>query len=372
MEDSYYDIPLTDGWDDTPYVTIEEMQEILKDKMGPKYAASALKKDEESGLYYTTFIGHQTTDIVLEHLLVEQMMEMRDQVDWAKVTHGYDTDTVRHLEEIYQHPLVWMDEKTFELDKKYVVLGRVARPLSSEERTECSPDDMFFIHMLGSVRVLWFADNMPVGDEYGELEDMIRWSMIMEDTIRYSFYENEAPRFFNTREFRNNIEYIARERGGAKAAEIVRLLRQDWPDIVAMKLFEIDKLTPEQREDFRLALFEGMDRNMRKWEAEEQPSPTPNAKPSCFPLLTEECRKKNKVDATEAEIRAACHGTAVGLWKTLRTNASLGYVEPLEPWTAADLYHTISEYFGKLPYNERNFRDARNKRCRQLPLTNAK
>ena len=80
-----------------------------------------------------------------------------------------------------------------------------------------------------------------------------------------------------------------------------------------------------------------------------------------FPLLTDLCYAQNKVDAVEAEMHAACQGTAVGLWKVIRVQEALGYVAARNR-TASDIYALIEERFGKLPYNIRNFRKARNKR----------
>ena len=80
--------------------------------------------------------------------------------------------------------------------------------------------------------------------------------------------------------------------------------------------------------------------------------------PHCFSLLTEQCIKENKTKAVEAEIRAACKGTAPALWKTLRTYEALGYVS-IQNIDAQVIYDAIVEYFGELPYKERNFRKAR-------------
>ena len=79
-----------------------------------------------------------------------------------------------------------------------------------------------------------------------------------------------------------------------------------------------------------------------------------------FSLLTEQCRKENKVSAVEAELRAACKGTAVELWRVIRTNEALGYLSA-ESLSTAKVYRAFTDYFGALPYTERNFRDARDK-----------
>lgn len=79
-----------------------------------------------------------------------------------------------------------------------------------------------------------------------------------------------------------------------------------------------------------------------------------------FALLTEQCRKENKVSAVEAELRAACKGTAVELWRVIRTNEALGYLSA-DRLSTAKVYRAFSDYFGALPYTERNFRDARDR-----------
>ena len=79
-----------------------------------------------------------------------------------------------------------------------------------------------------------------------------------------------------------------------------------------------------------------------------------------FSLLTEQCRKENKVSSVEAELRAACKGTAVELWRVIRTNEALGYLSAARLSTAK-VYRAFMDYFGELPYTERNFRDARDK-----------
>ena len=84
-------------------------------------------------------------------------------------------------------------------------------------------------------------------------------------------------------------------------------------------------------------------------------------KPEYFPLLTEQCRKEGKMQIVENELRDACRGTATALWRTIRTNEALGYVSS-NHLDAREVYHTFVNYFGQLPYNERNFRDARTKR----------
>ncbi len=101
---------------------------------------------------------------------------------------------------------------------------------------------------------------------------------------------------------------------------------------------------------------------LRACEAEDiEPVQEQQDEPDCFPLLTERCRKEGKVHAVEAELRTACQGTAIGLWRAIRTNEALGYIAARH-LDSRDVYNAFSRYFGELPYKERNFRKARNER----------
>lgn len=94
-------------------------------------------------------------------------------------------------------------------------------------------------------------------------------------------------------------------------------------------------------------------------EANEEKSPS--IKPSAFPYFTQKCYEQKRVDTVTAEIRAASKGSAETLWRVLWDNENLGYLET-QHVDATTLYRQIEKLFGKLPYTERNFRAARNKR----------
>ena len=87
----------------------------------------------------------------------------------------------------------------------------------------------------------------------------------------------------------------------------------------------------------------------------------PDVDTNYFPYLTKKCIEQQRVDAVEAEIQAARKGTAEDMWRTLWNNENLGYLE-VEYIDATKLYRDIEKWYGKLPYTERNFRGARNKR----------
>lgn len=87
----------------------------------------------------------------------------------------------------------------------------------------------------------------------------------------------------------------------------------------------------------------------------------PEQKSEYFPYLTKKCIDDKHVTSVEAEIQAARKGTAETMWRTLWNNENLGYLE-VEPVDATTLYKAIEKWYGKLPYTDRNFRGARNKR----------
>ena len=80
-----------------------------------------------------------------------------------------------------------------------------------------------------------------------------------------------------------------------------------------------------------------------------------------FRYITKLAIEQKRAEIVDAEIRAACRGTAEMLWRTLWNNENLGYVE-VEFTDATTLYRDIEKRYGKLPYSDRQFRAARNKR----------
>ncbi|MBQ6791534.1 MAG: hypothetical protein IJP76_08865 [Paludibacteraceae bacterium] len=87
----------------------------------------------------------------------------------------------------------------------------------------------------------------------------------------------------------------------------------------------------------------------------------PESKSEHFPYLTQKCFDEKRVSTIEAEIQAARKGTAEDMWRTLWNNENLGYVA-VQYINATTLYREIEKWYGELPYKERNFREARNKR----------
>ena len=358
--------------DEVPdYVTIEELQDLLKDKayqtVWDEYILGL--KTEEHNLAATTPDGFFLFPYwISSQLLVQTCMQDIEAYDWAKITEIYSICRIAEIAFIANHPYVWQSLENRPDDT--IIKGKIATT-----QYDSGGVSLKWLDKMVNERVLFFVDRRPsalidthLKGEGKVLKGMLLWNMLVTDGrnfIKESLVEklpkgaDTSIKYFCSESFRENMQYIAEKRGPQVASDLLRALRKDWPSIVAWKCFCIDTLTPEQVEKFRACLFEGMDYYLKLWEDETQ-QPTTH-KPTSFPLLTDQCRKENKVEIVEAELRAACQGTAVALWKAIRTNEALGYLTT-QNMAASKIYHAFTQYFGELPYNERNFRDARNKR----------
>lgn len=359
-----YDIPLEDY--DVPYVTIEEMKELLMSRKTKwsKPKCIELQLNEGSGLYYTNYFTYEEPNMLQEHLLVELCLENLDKLDWKYITNGYDFDIIERIQHLMENPLVWVDEIPGELIEKYVITGRVAVEKSSEERNTCPPYCDMRSYWIDE-RLKWFANQLPQSKDLTDVlwvdipKDMILWDRILTDPFEKISAGRYAPQktnpytgrefwaYCNPDEFRRSIKQINNMFGTQKSAQIVRLLRADWPDIKALKLFGIDKLSPEQIEGFRECLFEGMDRNLRIWDAEtsgnaeeEQSAQDPDG---AFFAVTDKmsydmCKKEllriiNSAKNKSAACREILRSEAVGYF-VLSDKTDQEKAAAINPWVA--------------------------------------
>ena len=356
------------------YVTLEELNELIKEK---PYQSSYdkvflnFKKDQKTGLKYVDIHSFIFPEWVCSHILVNTCMQDPNSYDWSRLTDMYSYQRIADFVYIWVHPYTWISKDDSHLHD-CLILGKVATMVTDKGRVDISLHE-WLTRMLQE-RVLFLADRRPIAVADGELDGrgkvlkgMLVWDLITTDARNYLkqfMYDEMDSQYIenlHTEAFRENIQFIAQERGGKVAAELLRLLRKDWKAIVTWKCFGIDKITPEQVEAFRQCLFEGMDYYLEQWEAETPQQTSSNTKPAIFEFITDQCRKEGRVESVEAELRAASKGTAVAMWKTIRTNEALGYLSTKDV-AASKIYKALTAYFGDLPYNERNFRDARNKR----------
>lgn len=352
-DEQYYDIPLDDH--NVPYVTIEEMQEI--------YPNAKLDVDEQTGLYYTDYFKSFSYSLLLTHFYVELLMEKYDKIDWERVTGGYQKHHIEYIEHIFNNPLVWVDELPRDFPQNIAVVGKIAQEKSSCERNTCIPYDMFFFNMYYNERVLWFADHLPMEKDFADYNiyhaDFISWDYLTEEIGCYNLHKDENHIVFDGDTFLRNIQFIAKHRGGAKAAEIVRKFREDWPSIAALKPFGINDMSDQQIDTFRDVLFAGMDRNMRKWETEEAETKEEKRKHEV------ECRYIDKDKLAETGIhtlenfmkmlRQASEQDAKTLGEFLRKYYKLGYLD-FHGDSKKKIYEHLKACFpGAIKYSYTNF-----------------
>ena len=300
MAKSEYDISIDDEFGLCPLVTLDELRRMANES--PKYCVMdsngksyvevdpMLLQDEKTKHYYTTYFVHGGSNMASSHFAVEQCIRNYDEMDWARTTGGYDPDIITRMEHCYLNPLVWQDEIPYEIASKYAVLGKVAIEQSSEFRNTCEPDSNYFYDLLHKDRILWFADNLPMNDHpllswqmaHEEPAEFILWDYITTNVVDLRIqrsdeeYEKKFGKiftsayklypYFNISEFLYNIRLIAEKRGIERVIEIIRLFREDWDEIVEMKVFGISTLTSEQIEAFRACLFEEMDKQIEEWQ----------------------------------------------------------------------------------------------------------
>ena len=361
--DAYGDVDIIEQKVGQP-LTIEELRAFMDSRIHVTYAPedTDLLLDEQSGLYYTDTLFCDLGELLIRHMLVEQCMEKKEQVDWQRVTKNYDYRLIDNIRTWYNAPLTWVYPAEA-IGYENLVFGLVATPQSCEQRWSLE-DILEFWRDLETKALLWFADNLPTNSDangsflvsyHGLPPDMPLWDRLC--ATKRNFDSNVY--IFDPDTFRSNMEFIAQERGTSRAADIVRALRDDWQDIKVHQCFRLDLMTDEEIDLFETMLFAGMDRYMRIWE--KQTPQRPASSKATFPLLTDQCRKEGKLEAVEAELRDACNSPAPALWKTIHTNEALGYLATRD-MLASRIFRAFSEYFGELPYNERNFRDARHKK----------
>ena len=349
--------------EETKYVTLEEMEELFAKEASKFELDLPIQLPEGRKLVP---VPSMMGPLLERHLYAERLLQ-RDyrEVDWSKVCPL--PALISRFAKIWMHPLVWQDASKY---KDLVIDGRVATEEYDDERLYEISEIVNYIYeqdiLAYSDEPVHFEEDLP---EIGFPKGMHDWSPLTWDVksnldeilAGNAHDENEADgKYYDFIRLRYNLNIIAEYRGGKRAAELLRMLQCEWPKIKRWKT-HFDSMEEKDIVEFEDLLFNGFDDLLEEWDAETPQEATSNTKPAVFEFITEQCRKEGKVESVETELRAACKGTAVGMWKTIRTNEALGYLSTKDV-AASKIYKALCDYFGELPYNERNFRDARNKR----------
>lgn len=225
-----------------------------------------LKTDEESGKIYVDHDFLRCKDLLKNHLLLETLYARKDEVDWERVSNHYDYEVVDKIGDTLTSPLVWVPSE--EAGEHCVVKGKVAKEVDPIEGYDNHDRYQLYYHMMKK-GVLWFVDHLPEyceklhQDRYGYHfpPGILLWDRFLQAPFGHVYYSD----------LREKLELVAQKRGSAKAAEILKRLKKDWPHIRREKLFGISDLNEfemgtvlkiEEQLNGELELY------LQKWEAE--------------------------------------------------------------------------------------------------------
>lgn len=269
-------------YNDYPEVTKEEMLDLLDTEMFKQAYEERVFMgvcDRKTRLFYPDHfygITQIDTPLPMAHMLAEEYMSRPyEDVDWARLTNFYDLNDMNMIAYLLYTKLVWKTPAEFTLLKdRFVIDGRIAVEVKDENYKWL--DKLYeWQRKIEEEAILYFADNLPVwnedtgdGDDYYCMEGMIEWNRITSSCIYLGKEFFPKINYLSSSAFRDNIKLIAKKRGGTKAAEIIRKFQEDWPDIVHWGCFGIHTISDKEVKYFQKSLFEGFNRELRKWESD--------------------------------------------------------------------------------------------------------
>ena len=334
--------------EDKKYVTLEELEELFA-KEASKSASNFPPAPEgfKWGPVEPTMFG----STIGRHLYAERLLQ-RDyrEVDWS-IQCPFPT-LILDFVKIWMHPLVWQDASKY---KDLVIDGRVAIEEYDDERLYEINEIVNYIYVQD---ILAYADE-PVDfeedlPEIGFPKGMHDWSPLTWDVKSYldkvllgeSYDEKEMDKkYYNFIRLRYNLNIIAKHRGGKRAAELLKMLQNEWAQI---KLWKTGFKWMEENDisEFERMLFQGFDDVLEEWEKDkvEEAKKTSAVKPdgSFFAvserMTYEMCEKeliraingaKNKSAACREILRSELVGYFVLSDKTDQEKA-----DAINPWVA--------------------------------------
>ena len=359
-------------------LSLDEMYDIF---MGDAYKEFRERLDlnviEKDGKRYVPMLMIWHTPhlrpSLYRHIIAEQLLQDNyKEIDWGwDGVSAFDSCIYFSLLDLWMNPLQWEDYPEYE---GAIMTGRYAVEKYDGERFDEIHETLSYI---GECDIIDFADHPHLfeADEYDGSNKIIYakgmhdWGRLTADGDkffgkiingeRFNVDEIASLKQYDIASTRYRLSVIAEQKGGKKAAELLKMLRSEWDKIKFWKS-EFGSMTEQEIMDFENGIFHGCEDLLSEWENEVS-QVDEDANNESFCLLTDECRTEKKESKVISELRTACKGTAVGLWKVIRTNEALGRLGTRGMQTSK-IYRAIVDYFGELPYSERNFRDARDKK----------
>lgn len=253
-------------------LTISEMIELMQQEpykldKDEQYQPELLL-DDQTGKYYTDYFKSQYEDhILLSHILAELCVEHKGDLDWGRVTDGYDTAILAKIVGLYYSPLAWSQVPT-SLTDRYIIVGKFAKEVEVDRPGRMELIDLL-LNEAREKRAVWFVDHIPS-------RGIAKWENFLTNYPRADLLKALSPNsdyYFHLSNvsvswLRENLEYVVAYRGIKKAQEVLDRLRKEWNHLVKLKLCNFDKMTNEEIEELREYVFDTVNYQMDLWKIE--------------------------------------------------------------------------------------------------------
>ncbi len=273
-------------------LTLDEMYDIF---MGDAYKEFrdqthlSVMTDNNGQRYVEYIIGWFNNDVsplLYQHIAAEQLLQAPDyhKINWRKAFVGNSFATIKLLD-LCMNPLVWVNASKF---NEIVIEGRVAEEDYDATRYLEKHELFGFIY---KQEVLRFADELPScfedSLELGYTKGMHYWDYItLDDSEHYrkvlngaqaDFNEWQKAKAYNLGRLRDNLTYIAKKRGGDRAAMILHMLQEEWPKIKLWKT-HFENMTEDDIRQFEYGIFHAFDDLLEEWGDNPTKEETPSSK----------------------------------------------------------------------------------------------
>lgn len=365
-------------------VTMKEMRALLQQDEYKPTGDDAnypdhLLLDEKTGMYYTDFFRDHRTHMILGHLLAVECMESEN-LDWERVTGGYSPYVIARFQNMCFEMLKWEE-------------GKLVEGYSDVYDPDAYADCFDF----EEDRAVWFADNLPrkpylfhslkelgidplviqkmqeCGLVYKEHQGRvnvtnIQWDILTTDYFDITYEELDEKDPYHTKYKLHpwnkdiclrNFKTIRDKRGVEVVRKLVDRFQYDWRRIATLNEFGLDKLTREQKDDFRYFLFEGMEYFLDEWSGRkfDEDEPKNEEKPKVTPeeIFSMRFQRSEEYDKFLHFMEIERNETSNGDWARYALTLFRAKIFVHSPKTFKSWLPRFGELFGRtVPYQDPN------------------
>ena len=229
-------------------VTLEEMEELFAKDVRKQQLLYGNETAQATKLLSPVEYYIPKLD---QHLYAERLLRIDyKDVDWSKEC-PFPISILTYAK-LWMNPLVWIEPNMYE---DFVLDGRMAVEEYAEERFSEIEDIVCNIY---EEVILSFADNPPAYEsdmlEVGYTKGMHEWTPLTWDVYSYLYkvldgesidWKELDKKYYDFIRLRFNLTIIAENRGGKRAAELLKMLQKEWPTIKRWKT-NMDKVDEKE------------------------------------------------------------------------------------------------------------------------------